>query len=223
MYVSRVFEFAWRIPLAFKIREGRGKWILRQVLYRHVPQELIERPKMGFGVPIDAWFARPEWAEALLDAGRLKRKGFFHTDAVRTKWKEHLSGVRNRQYVLWGVLMFRAWLDRRPPRFVGTTRALPTAFVRRNAHKALRWVLLPTHSVRPCLGDQGEAYDERAVGQDLLATEAIAAVHHVHMGGGVGEVQGLLDGGVAAAHDHDPLALVEEPIAGGAGRHPELR
>jgi asparagine synthase (glutamine-hydrolysing) len=111
-----VFALAWRIPLQQKIREGKGKWIVRQLLDRYVPRKLMERPKMGFGVPIDAWLRGPlrDWAEALLDESRLAREGFFAPAAIRAKWQEHLSGARNWQYSLWSVLMFQAWLEAQP-------------------------------------------------------------------------------------------------------------
>ncbi|MDF1678182.1 MAG: asparagine synthase (glutamine-hydrolyzing) [Legionellaceae bacterium] len=108
----RVVEFAWSLPLQYKLRDGVGKWALREVLYKHVPKKLIERPKMGFGVPIDAWLRGPlrEWAEALLDGQRLKEEGFFDATLVRNKWDEHLKGRSNWQYLLWDVLMFQLWL-----------------------------------------------------------------------------------------------------------------
>jgi len=107
----RVVEFAWQLPQALKLRDGQSKWILRQVLDRYVPQTLIERPKMGFGVPIDALLrgSLREWAEELLNESRLRREGYFKPEPIRQKWIEHLSGKRNWQYHIWDVLMFQAW------------------------------------------------------------------------------------------------------------------
>jgi len=109
----RVVEFAWQLPLSMKLRNGQGKWPLRQVLYRHVPKEMIERPKMGFGVPFGNWLKHDlrDWAEALLDETRLRNEGFFDPAPIRKKWLEHLSGERNWQYHLWDVLMFQLWLE----------------------------------------------------------------------------------------------------------------
>ncbi|HEY1936887.1 MAG TPA: asparagine synthase (glutamine-hydrolyzing) [Candidatus Angelobacter sp.] len=109
----RVVEFAWRMPLNLKIRNGQTKWALRQVLYRYVPAELVERPKMGFAMPIDLWLRGPlrEWAEDLLARDTLSRQGFFAVEPIRKKWEEHASGSHNWQHLLWPVLMFQAWFN----------------------------------------------------------------------------------------------------------------
>jgi len=109
----RVVEHAWRMPLDLKVRGGDSKWLLKQVLYRFVPQELIDRPKMGFGVPIDEWLRGPmrDWAEELLDERSIANEGFFHAAEVRATWQQHLSGKADWQHLLWPILMFQAWFD----------------------------------------------------------------------------------------------------------------
>jgi asparagine synthase (glutamine-hydrolysing) len=113
----RVFEFACRLPLEYKLRSVNGelvtKWVLRQLLYRYVPKTLIERPKAGFGIPLGDWLRGPlrEWAEDLLSEESLKRNGVFHPAPIRKIWAEHLSTHRNNQHALWCVLSFQAWFE----------------------------------------------------------------------------------------------------------------
>ena len=109
----QVAELAWRMPLHMKIRGGQGKWALRQVLYKHVPRELIDRPKAGFGIPVGDWLRGPlrPWAESLLDQNRLNAEGYFYPTPIRKKWAEHLAGQHNHTDSLWAVLMFQAWLE----------------------------------------------------------------------------------------------------------------
>ncbi|WLH70097.1 asparagine synthase (glutamine-hydrolyzing) [Pseudomonas sp. FP2309] len=109
----RVVELAWNMPLHYKIRAGEGKWLLKQVLYRHVPKNMIDRPKQGFGIPLDSWLRGPlrEWAASLLDSSRLESEGYFRSEPIRKMWEEHLLGVRNWQHQLWTILMFQAWLE----------------------------------------------------------------------------------------------------------------
>jgi len=113
MLDHRVVEFAWSLPLEMKIKGNEGKWLLRRLLDRHVPRSLIERPKAGFGVPLDSWLRGPlrVWAEELLESSKLKQQGFFDPTPIRLKWQEHLQGKRNWSHQLWGILMFQAWLD----------------------------------------------------------------------------------------------------------------
>lgn len=110
----RVVEFAWRIPVAWRQRDGTGKWPLRQVLYRYVPRSLVDRPKMGFGVPIDHWLRSElkDWAWSLLSPVALERTGVIHAAPVIAAWKAHQSGEQDLHYPLWTILMLQDWLGR---------------------------------------------------------------------------------------------------------------
>jgi len=110
----RLVEWAWSLPLSLKVRDGEGKWILRRVLDRYVPRELVERPKIGFGIPVGEWLRGPlrSWAEALLDDARLRREGYLRPEPIRRVWRDHLAGRRDGQHRLWVALMFQAWLER---------------------------------------------------------------------------------------------------------------
>jgi len=109
----RVVEFAWRLQPNVLIRNASTKWILRQILYKHVPRDIVERPKMGFGVPLAAWLRGPlrDWAESLLDEKRLKDGAILNPRAIRALWQEHLMGRRNGAHLLWNVLMLEAWRE----------------------------------------------------------------------------------------------------------------
>ena len=119
----RVVEFAWQVPTEYKVRDGQGKWLFRKVLDRYVPRSLMERPKQGFGIPIEHWLRGPlrDWAESLLDERRLREEGFLDPAPIRRVWTEHLAGRGRSQHHLWCVLMFQAWVDeqRRIPRALG--------------------------------------------------------------------------------------------------------
>ncbi len=108
-----VMEFAWSLPLDFKIYNNKTKWVLREVLYKYVPKSLIERPKMGFGIPLDSWLRGDlkSWADDLLNENRLIKEGYFNPAPVRQKWEEHISGKRNWANHLWPILMFQSWLE----------------------------------------------------------------------------------------------------------------
>ena len=110
----RVVEHAWQLAMNMKVRNGQGKWILRNILSRYVPKHLFERPKRGFGVPIGDWLRGPlrDWAEGLLDENKMHQQGYLQSLPIRKKWVEHLSGKVNWDYHLWSVLMFQAWLER---------------------------------------------------------------------------------------------------------------
>lgn len=110
-----VFDFAWSLPDSLKHRDDQGKWLLRQVLFRYVPKPLIDRPKMGFGVPLDVWLRGDlkEWASDLLSSQRLHRQGLLNVSVVETIWQSHISGRSNEGSRLWPILMLQSWLDSR--------------------------------------------------------------------------------------------------------------
>ncbi len=109
-----VVEFAWTLPFHYKVRDGKGKWILRQIFQKHLPAELLSRPKSGFAIPVGDWLRGDlrDWAEDLLDADYLESEGLFDAKAVRRRWEEHLSGKYNWDASLWKVLMLQAWRGR---------------------------------------------------------------------------------------------------------------
>jgi asparagine synthetase B (glutamine-hydrolysing) len=109
----RIVEFSWRLPSALKLRQGTGKLPLRRVLQRYVPRELVERPKMGFGVPLANWLRGPlrDWCEGLLDERRLKASALVDVSLVRRTWSQHLAGSADHSARLWVLLMFQAWQE----------------------------------------------------------------------------------------------------------------
>jgi asparagine synthase (glutamine-hydrolysing) len=113
----RVAEAAARIPIGMKIRGGKGKDIIRKLLYREAPAALFERPKAGFAVPVGEWVKGPlrPWAESLLDRGRITGEGFFDPQIVHRRWRDHLEGKADSTAALWSILMFQAWLDESRP------------------------------------------------------------------------------------------------------------
>lgn len=121
MLDHHVHDFARALPAEYLVRNGQGKWLPRQLLYRHVPAELIERPKKGFSVPLGTWLRGPlrDWAESLLEPGRLRQDGIFIAESVQQKWTEHLAGRHDWSKHLWSILMVQAWLQERPSRKAG--------------------------------------------------------------------------------------------------------
>lgn len=109
----RIVDFAWHLPMRFKLRDGQTKWLLRQVLYRHVPRSLIERPKQGFSIPLAEWLRGPlrDWAEALLEPGRIAREGYLRPAPVRRAWEALLAGRPQADAQVWDLLMWQAWLE----------------------------------------------------------------------------------------------------------------
>jgi asparagine synthase (glutamine-hydrolysing) len=135
MLDHRIIEFAWSLPSSFKQKRNKGKWPLRKILYQYLPRGLFERPKKGFAAPIAEWLRGPllDWAEHILDAGRLRHEGFFETTRVRQRWSEHTRMKRDWSHGLWHVLMFQSWLEqqRKAPAkaerpWIQTAQGLPT-------------------------------------------------------------------------------------------------
>ncbi|HEX4266677.1 MAG TPA: asparagine synthase (glutamine-hydrolyzing) [Steroidobacteraceae bacterium] len=128
MLDHRIVEFAWSLPLHLKVRAGQGKWILRQLLNRYVPRELTDRPKTGFGIPIGSWLRGPlrDWAEALLDQGRMRGEGVLEPALIRQRWLEHLSGNHDWGTLIWEVLMFQAWMEGKDERPAAVMAAVST-------------------------------------------------------------------------------------------------
>lgn len=113
MLDHRIVEFALSLPLHMKMRQGKTKWILKQVLHRHVPSALLDRPKAGFGLPLADWLRGPlrDWAETLLNESRIRQEGYLNPSLIQHKWKQHLSGQRDWTAQIWAVLMFQSWLE----------------------------------------------------------------------------------------------------------------
>ena len=109
----KLIEYVWKIPHSLKLRNGDGKWILKQVLNKYVPKYLTDRPKMGFAIPLHSWLRGPlrDWAENLLNEKRLMQEGYFNPELIREKWDQHICNKKNWQHDLWNVLMFQAWID----------------------------------------------------------------------------------------------------------------
>jgi len=112
---ARTVCAAWSLDLSHRIRDGVGKAVLRDILYRHVPKQLIERPKQGFSIPIDDWLRGPlrAWADNLISEELMEAFGVLQPQTVRDVWREHLSGRRNHGHLLWSLLMLQQWLQQR--------------------------------------------------------------------------------------------------------------
>ena len=110
----RIAEFAWKLPFSYKYKEGQSKFILRQILYKYVPKEIIDRPKKGFSVPIEEWLVGPlfEWADEIIKGQDLVDQGYLDVKLIRTMWSEHVSGERRWHAQIWRILIFQMWLKK---------------------------------------------------------------------------------------------------------------